>query len=164
MSAHNTISHKCFKLLPFKISVLLSGVDQSIGFQLNILGAVVSLTAIHLGTKHYTAKHNTTADYILNRGHCYYGMWCAWVTFKDIPPLQSFSYAISRKPVTFINGDNDFTVTSLYTRCVIITGTRNFQGQNLVNIRFICTRMSGDEIMLCEVLPELCTICTALTM
>jgi len=59
MSAHNAIIHKCFKLLPFKIGVLLRGLDQSTCFQLNIFGAVVSLTAIHFSTKHYTAKHNT---------------------------------------------------------------------------------------------------------
>jgi len=28
----------------------------------------------------------------------------------------------------------------IYMRCVIITGTPNFQGQNLVNMRFICTK------------------------
>ena len=46
---------------------------------------------------------------------------------------------------------------STYTRCVIITGTPNFQGQNLVNMRFNCTKISGPrhEIMLREVLPEL---------
>jgi len=41
----------------------------------------------------------------------------------------------------------------------------NFQGQNLVNMRFICTKISWPrhEIMLREVLPELSTICTAFT-
>lgn len=29
------------------------------------------------------------------------------------------------------------------TRCVIITGTPNFQGQNLVNMWFICAKISG---------------------
>jgi len=53
-----------------------------------------------------------------------------------------------------------------YTRCVIITVTLNFQGQNLVNMQFICTKISGPrhEIMLREVLPELSTICTDITM
>ena len=43
---------------------------------------------------------------------------------------------------------------SIYARCVIITGTPKFHGQNLVNMRFICTKISGPrhEIMLCEVL------------
>jgi len=38
-------------------------------------------------------------------------------------------------------------------------------GQNLVNMRFVCTKNSGPrhEIMLSEVLPELSTICTAFT-
>jgi len=31
----------------------------------------------------------------------------------------------------------------IYTRCVIIAGTPNFQEQNLVNVRFICTKISG---------------------
>jgi len=55
------------------------------------------------------------------------------------------------------------------TRCVIITGTLNFQGQNLVNTQFICTKISWPrhEIMLRErreVLPELSIICTAFTL
>ena len=52
------------------------------------------------------------------------------------------------------------------TRCVIITGTSNFQGQNLVNMRFIRTEISGPrhEIMLREVLSELLSaICTTFT-
>jgi len=51
------------------------------------------------------------------------------------------------------------------TRCVIITGTTNFRGQNLVNMGFICTKISGPrhEILLHEMLPELCTTCTAFT-
>jgi len=42
------------------------------------------------------------------------------------------------------------------TRCVIITGTHKFQGQNLVNMRFICTKISRPrhETMLREVMPE----------
>ena len=49
--------------------------------------------------------------------------------------------------------------------CVIITGTPNFQGQYLVNMWFICTKISWPrhEIRLREVLPELSTICTAFT-
>jgi len=52
-----------------------------------------------------------------------------------------------------------------YIWCVIITGTPNFQGQNLVNMRFICTKIFGprQEMMLREVLPELSIICTAFT-
>jgi len=47
------------------------------------------------------------------------------------------------------------------TRCV--SGTPNFEGQTLVNMRFICTKISRPrhEVMLREVLPELSTICTA---
>ena len=54
---------------------------------------------------------------------------------------------------------------STYTRCVIITGTPNIQGQNLVNMRFICIKISEPrhEIMLREVLPELFIIYTAFT-
>jgi len=38
-------------------------------------------------------------------------------------------------------------------------------GQNLVNMRFICTKIYGPrhEIMLCEVLPKLSTVCNAFT-
>jgi len=52
------------------------------------------------------------------------------------------------------------------TRCVIITGTSNFHGLNLVSMQFICTKISWPrhEIMLREVLPELSTICIAFTM
>ena len=59
-----------------------------------------------------------------------------------------------------------YVVQFLYTWCVIITGISNFQGQNLVNMRFICIKISGPrhEIMLREVLPELSTICTAFTL
>jgi len=48
------------------------------------------------------------------------------------------------------------------TRRVIITGTRNFQWQHLVNMRFSCTNISmpHQDIMLYEVLPELSTTCT----
>jgi len=40
------------------------------------------------------------------------------------------------------------------TRCVIIIRTPNFEGQTLVNMRFICTKISGPrhEVMLREVL------------
>jgi len=53
----------------------------------------------------------------------------------------------------------------MYIHSVIITGTPNFQGQNLVNMQFICRKVSGPwhEIMLREVLPELSTICIAFT-
>jgi len=52
-----------------------------------------------------------------------------------------------------------------YARCVTITGMPNFQGQNLFNMRFIRTKISGprQEIMLREVLQELSTTCTAFT-
>ena len=63
-------------------------------------------------------------------------------------------------------GPHSSYIKSTDTRCVIITGTPNFQEQNLVNVRFICTKISRPrhEIMLGEVLLELSTACTAFTL
>jgi len=64
------------------------------------------------------------------------------------------------KVMNYLIHVNELEIT---TRCVIITGTPNFQGQNLVNMRLICTKLSGPRhaIMLHELLPELS--CTAFT-
>jgi len=35
---------------------------------------------------------------------------------------------------------SSWSLLCVHTRCVITTGTPNFQGQNLVSMRFICTK------------------------
>jgi len=74
--------------------------------------------------------------------------------FKYQWGMKNLQFSISM--LLFLGNDTAYG----YTRCVIITGTPNFQGQNLVNAWFICTKISWPrhEIMLREVLPELSTI------
>jgi len=78
------------------------------------------------------------------------------------PPFRFSGYRIYRILSYRLQSFRSSPTSS--TRRVIITGTPNFQGQNLVNMRFICTKIYGarQERMMREVLPELSTICTAL--